>query len=155
MLLVFNIFTYYVRSHLISYASDEITVIPKFFLPQLFPQLWKCFKYLFRRYTFHYLYYLCRRVSGRCFEKNMHMILHHLHRVYSKLILICYSVKDSFGVVRYLFYKYIFPVFRCPNEVVFQVVDSVRCPSNAHAVLYQKSSNLATGLFELIPISSV
>ena len=146
MSLVFNIFPDYVRSNFVSYTPDEIPVIPQLMCPKLLPQLRKLLKYFSCRNTLHYLNYLCRRETRRCFEKNMDMILHHLHRVYLKLILLCYSPKDFFNVSRYLFSKYMLPIFWRPNQVIFQIVDSMLCPSNSHAVLYQSYSFMAIPL---------
>ncbi len=155
MSLVFNIFPNYVRSNLVSYTPDEIPVVPKLMCPKLLPQFRELFKYLSCRNTFHYLNYFCWRVTWRCFEKYMHMVLHHLHRVYPKVILLGYSPKDFLNVNRYLFSKYLFPIFRCPNQVIFQIVDSMLCPSNAHAVLYQESYYFGNYFVSLRPTSSV
>jgi len=133
MSLVLNVFSNHICSNFISYASNEVSVIPQFARPQLFPQLGIFFKDFPCRYAFHNLYYFCWRVLRHHFHKYVNMVFHNFHRIYIEFVMFRYLAKCFFQVFPYLFPKQFLPIFRYPDYMVFQVVDGMLSPFYSHA----------------------
>ena len=140
MNLIFNIFTYYVGSDLISYTPDEISIIPKFTRPQLLPQFRKLLKYLTGRHTLQYLYHLRRRIPRRYLNKYVHMVRHNLHCVYTKLILLGYMLKHLFQILRNFPTQYLLPILRYPYQMILQIIYGMFGPSNPHIGFIQEKA---------------
>jgi len=136
MTLILNVFSDYVGSHLISYTPNEIAITPQLSSPELLPQFRILLKYLPRRYAFHYLHYSRRSIPGRGFNKYMHMIFHHFHGVYVKLVLFGYTLEDLFYVFPHLIVKNMLTVFGYPYQMVFKIIDGMFSTSYSHAVCY-------------------
>ena len=134
MSLKLNIFTDCIGGHFITNTTNEVAVIPKFSRPELFSQLRKFLQRFSGRDTFHYLYYLCRRVFGWRFDKDMNVVFHYLHCIYGQLILFSNMTKDLLYVSRNLFIQYMLPVLRYPYQMVLQIIDGMVRPSNTHAL---------------------
>ena len=154
MSLVLNIVTDYVSGYYITNTPYKVSIIPKLSRPKLFPQIGIFLECFSRRYTLHYLHYICRRVFRRCFGEYVHMIFHHLHCVYMKTIFFCNALKHILQIFRYLSAKYLFTVLWYPYQMVFKIIDSVFGSSYSHAVfyisyyfVYQDSSRLAASRF--------
>ena len=138
--LIFNIFTYYVSGDFVTYTPNKISITPKLLRPQLFPQFRKLPKYLTRRYTFQYLHYLRRGISGRYLNKYMHVIPHDFHNIYLELIFLGFLLKHLLQMLRNFITQYVLPIFWYPHQVILQVIYGMFCPSNPHAaVIHEKA----------------
>jgi hypothetical protein len=137
--LIFNIPPNYVCCNLITNAADKIAIVPQLPCPKPFPQIGKLTKCFTSRNTFHYLYYLCWRVSGRYFNKYVNMVFHYFHRIYPESIFFSNLIKHNLQVFRNLFIKDFPPLFRYPYYVILQIIYSMLCPSYPHAAVILKS----------------
>jgi len=134
MSLVFNIFPDDIGYNVISNTPDEIPIIPQFSSPKLLPKLGILLEYLSGRYTFHYLYYFCWRISRWCSKEYVHMVFHYPYRIYLKFIFLCYLFKDFFYIFRFFSIQYFLSIFRYPYQVILQIVDRMLCSFYSHAV---------------------
>ena len=151
--LIFNISTYYVGGYFVTYTPYKIPIAPKFTCPQLFPQFREFLKHLSGRYALQYLNRLCWRVPWRYFHKYMHVVFHHLHRVYTKLILVSNSSKYLFQIPLNLPIQYFFPVLRYPDQVILKIIYSVLCSSYTHAAVIQENVPLRQAFFPRLTAS--
>jgi hypothetical protein len=140
MTLVFNIFTNDIGGYFVSYTPNEVSVIPQLMRPKLFPQFGIFLKHFSGRYAFHYLHNLRRSIARRSFDKKVHMIFHHFHDIYTKLILFRYLLEDFFHVSSHLSIKYVLPIFGYPYQMILKIIDSVLGTSYPHAVFYNSFS---------------
>lgn len=140
MSLIFNTFANDIGGHFISDTSNKIAVIPQLMRPKLLPQFGIPLKYFPGRNAFHYLDYSRWRISGWCFYKNMHMIFHHFHNIYTKLVFLSYLLKDFFHVSSHLSIKNVFPILGYPYQMILKVIDSMLGTSYSHAVCYNSYS---------------
>ena len=132
--LVLNIFSNYIGGEFISHTANEISVVPKFTRPKLFPQLRVFLKYFSCRYTFHYPNYIRRRILRRYFEKYVYMVYHNFHCIYIKFIFFSNSLEYFFYVIGNFLIQHLFPVFRNPNHVIFKVVNGMLRSFYSHVV---------------------
>jgi len=116
--LIFYVAPYHVRCDLVAYTSNKISIAPQFTRPELLPELWKLLKYFPRRYTFHNLHNLSRRISWRYFQKYVHMVFHYFHRVHPEPIFVHYLLKHLFSVLSNLTYQDVLPILRYPDQMV-------------------------------------
>ena len=136
MSLILNVFPNDICGYFIPYTPHEVAVIPQLMRPQLFPQFGIFLKYFSARYAFYDLYYLRWRIARRCFDKYVHMIFHHLHGVYLKLIFFSYFLEYFFYAFSYFIIKYVLSVLGHPHQMILKIVDSMSCTFYSHAVLY-------------------
>ena len=134
MNLVFNIFPDDVSNYAIPYTPDEIAIIPQFVRPELLPKLGKSFEYLPGRDTFHDLYQLGWRISRWSPHEDMHMVFFNPYRIYFKLIFLGYLFKNFFEIFRNFSIQYLFPIFRYPYLMIFQIINGRFCLFYSHAV---------------------
>ena len=137
MSLIFNIPPYDLSGDFVTYTPNKISIAPELPSPELFPQFGKFLKYLSGRHTFQYLHYLRWGISGWCLNKYVHMVFHDFHRIYPELILLGNQLKDLFQILHNFPTQYVLPVLRYPHQVILQVMYSMFCPSNPHAVVIQ------------------
>ena len=147
MSLIFNIFPYYVSGDFITYTPDKISIAPKLPSPQLLPQFREFLEHFSSRYALQYLNYLRRRVLRWRFYKYMHVVFHHFHRVYMKLILVSNPPKYLFQILPNIAIQYIFPILRYPDQVILNIINSVLCSSYAHAAVIQEKVPLRQAFF--------
>ena len=133
MSLVLNIFTDYVCGNFVSNTADKIPIVPQFSHPKLLPQLGKFLEHLTPRYAFHYLHHFGRRIPRWCFQKYVHMILHHLHRINPEPIFVTYPLENLFQILRYFPTKYMLPILGYPYQMILQFIYGVFGPSYTHA----------------------
>ena len=138
--LIFNIFPYYVSGDFITYTPDKISIAPKLPRPKLLPQLRKLPKYFTRRHTFHYLHHLCWGITRWCLNKYMHVVFHHLHRIYPELIFLSNPLKHLFQILGNFPTQYVFPVLRYPHQVILQIIYGMFSPSNSHSAVIQEKA---------------
>lgn len=94
--LIFNVSPYYAGSNIIAHTPYKITVIPKFYNPQLFSKHGIFFEYLFTRYSFHYLFRFCSRIPRWHFPKYVHIVFFQAHSIYLKSLFLAIRLNNSF-----------------------------------------------------------
>ena len=132
--MVFYISTYEFRGHLVPNGPNKIPVTPKLSTPKLSLHLWKLLEYHLRRNTLYNLDNPCRRIPRRSRQKQMDMIIFHLHRIYLKLIPLGYLLKDHLKPSRQIPLQYHLPILGNPYDMILQIIDRMTGSLNrAHA----------------------
>jgi len=136
LLLILYIPTDNFGGNLVPNRSNKISIIPQLSAPKLLLDLWEFFEYYPCRHTLQYLHNPSRRISRRCWQKQMHMILIHLHRINLKFIPLRYLCEACLQPLCQIPLQYHLPLLRGPYHVILEIVNRVTCSSNwAHAQL--------------------
>ena len=124
------------RGHFVSHRPDKISILPKLSPPQLLLYFRVFPKYLTRRYTLQHPYHLGDGIPRRKTQKYMHMVRRDPHLFNFKPMVPRHIQKNLFYLRSNIFLLYPFPIFRCPYQMIFGVVNRMRCPPDCHETSY-------------------
>ena len=124
------------RGHFVSNCPDKISILPKLSPPQLLLYFRVFLKYLTRRNTLQHPHHLRNRILRRKTQKNMDMVRCHPHFFNLKPVVLRHIPKDLFYLRSNIFLLNPFPIFRCPYQLIFGVVNRMRCPPYSHETSY-------------------
>jgi len=122
-------------SHPVSDRPGKISVLPQLPRPQSLFHARELAEQSPRTNTFYNPYHVPNRPSRRKRDEDMHMFLRHFHFDDFKSVLLAYLPNQlfrSFLDLRPL--KYIFSIFRTPDQVITRVVDRMTRPLEGHAL---------------------
>jgi len=123
LLLILDVMTYDIRGYLVPNRPNKIPITPEFSTPELFLHLWKLLEYHLSRDALYHLHNLCRRIPRRCRQKQMDMIILHLHRIYLKTIPLGYFLEGCLKPFCQFIPQYHLPIFGNPYHMIFQIID--------------------------------
>jgi len=132
-MLILNILPNQIRIHFVPHCPHKIPITPKLPRPKLLLQPKKLLKHYPRTYTLQHLYNLCRRIFGWRRKKYVNMINFDPHCLNLKIILPRYLPKQLLYPLLQLFRQDVFPIFRNPYKMIFDVIDCMLSPFNPHA----------------------
>lgn len=124
-MLISNILSYNFCRYLVPNRTDKVTIIPQFSSPELFLYLGEFSKHHFSRYAFDYLHYPRWRILRRHNQKQMHVIIHYFHCIYLKFVSFCDLAKYFFQSLRHSIIEQLLPIFRYPNKMILQIIDTM------------------------------
>ncbi len=136
VLMIFDVALDQIRRDFIPHGPGKIPILPEFSSPKLFLHLRKFLKYLTRRNTLQHSYHPRNRIPRRKSYEYMNMIRCHSHLLNLKTIILCNFPKYLSRLIPDIFSLNPFPIFRCPYQVIFCIVNSVSSSSDTHAVSY-------------------
>ena len=131
--MIFDVALDQIRRDFIPHGPRKIPILPKFPSPKLFLHFRKS---LTRRYTLQHSYHPRNRIPRRKTQEHMNMIRCHSHLLNLKTIILSNFPKYLSRLVPNIFSLNPFPIFRCPYQVIFCIVNSVSSSSDSHAVSY-------------------
>jgi hypothetical protein len=125
-----------IRGDFLPHRPNKISILPKLSPPQwlLNPRIF--LKYLTRRNTLQYPYHLGYRIPRRKTQKNMDVVQCHPHFLNLNPMMLRPIPKYLFYLRPYIFLLNPFPIFRCPYQMIFGVVNRMRCSPNSHEGSY-------------------
>ena len=120
----------------VPHRPDKISILPKLSSPQLLLNLWVFLKYLTRRNTLQHPHHLGDRILRRKTQKNMDVVRRYPHLLNLKPMMLRHIQKDLFYLCPNIFPLNPFSIFRCPYQMIFGVVNRMRCPPDSHEGSY-------------------
>ena len=136
ILMISNISLDQIRGDFVPHRPNKISILPKLSSPQLLLNLRIFLKYLTRRNTLQHPYHLGYRIPRRETQKNMDVVRGYPHFLNLKPMMFRHIPKYLFYLRPYIFLLNPFPIFRCPYQMIFGVVNRMRCSPNSHEGSY-------------------
>jgi len=124
----------YFLSHFISGGSGKVSIFPEFAAPEFLLYFGMFGKDYAGANALHHPHYLGNAVSWWKREKDMDVVFDHLQRIYFKIMVYGNFLKDIFHLLLKVLRKYPLAVLRCPDQMVFGIVDSMAGPFQSHAL---------------------
>ena len=124
------------RGHFVSHRPDKIAILPKLSSPQLLLNLRIFLKYLTRRNTLQHPHYLRDRIPRRKTQKNVHVVRCYPHLFNLKPMVLRHIPKYLLYLRPNIFLLNPFPIFRRPHQMIFGIVNRMRCPPDSHETSY-------------------
>ena len=134
MTMITDIFSDNLSRHLIADRSDEIAIFPKFTTPKMFLYFRMLSENHTRTDTLQHPNNFRNAVTRGKRQKYMHVIVSYFHRVYLETMGICYLLKYLLHVLSYVSTKYPLPILRRPYQMIFCVINRMRCSLESHAL---------------------
>ena len=131
--MIFNVIPYHIIGNLFSNCSVEISLFPKVASPKLILNFRELVKNLAARYTLYYPYHFRYRVSWGKRNQYVNVIFSHCTSIYFKIKMTGYFIKKLFYSWLNVFNKYLFPIFRAPDQMVFGFINRMACSFDTHA----------------------
>jgi len=125
-----------IRGDFVPHRPYKISILPKLSPPQLLLNLRVSLKYLTRRNTLQHPHHLGYRILRRKAQKNVDVVRGYPHLLNLKPMVLRYIQKNLFYLRPYIFLLNPFPIFRCPDQMIFGVVYRMRCPPDSHERSY-------------------
>ena len=125
-----------IRGDFVSHRPNKISILPKFSPPQLLLNLRIFLKYLTRRNTLQHPHHLGYRIPRRKTQENMNMVRCYPHFLNLKSMMFRHIQKHLFYLRPYILLLNPFPIFRCPYQMIFGVVNRMRCSPDSHEGSY-------------------
>src|SRR4030042_347088 len=134
--MIFDVALDQTRRDFIPHGPRKIPILPEFSSPKLFLHLRKSLKYLTRRNTLQHSYHFRNRIPRWKTHEYMNRIRCHFHLLNLKTIILCNFSKYLSRLIPDICSLNPFPIFRCPYQMIFCIVNSVSSSSDTHAVSY-------------------
>ncbi len=132
MPMVLDISLHYSCHHCIPHRPNKIPILQKFLLPQMLLQPRILSKQLTGRNTFQNPHQLGNRIPGRKIQKNMHVLLRHFQFDQFKTKILRNLAQHLFNASSDILPNDPSPIFRCPYQMIFRVVNRMAGPFNGH-----------------------
>lgn len=145
MPMVLDIALHHRCRHGIPHRPNQIPILPKFLLPQMLLQLRILSKYLTGRNTFQNPYLFGNRIPGRKIQKNMHMLLDHIQLDQLKAKVLSNLAQHLFNTSSDILPNDPSPLFRCPDQMIFCVVNRTTDSANGHGPMVVSQPRSASG----------
>ena len=125
-----------IGGNFVPHRPNKISILPKLSPPQLLLNLRVFLKYLTRRNTLQHPHHLGYRIPRRKAQENMDVVRCYPHFLNFEPMMLRHIQKDFFYLRTNIFLLNPFPIFRRPYQMIFRVVNRMRCPPDSHEGSY-------------------